>query len=455
MARNTATAKNKLPVFGDNAEIDNSIVADTSGLRNTGFQYNTTIKSAEVNTYLKMLINGMSGLIDSVYDSGVNQGEIKATSTANEIKNYIKLGLNNIIKSTTVDTAVHADEATNVDAITNNDDGDNANVNFAIGDQSFSKTVNNVANATKATALDSIDVGDSSHAVYFDSNGKPVKIDTVANASNADNATKLTTARTITLGDQLAGSATFDGTGDITIDATLTKKGQDGKPIYIDSAGKAIEVSYIDQNILIAPDDSQHTKLSAGSLSNRWQNDPTTSNSNIFIADGAKEMMDSSGNRTNVGDSNKPVYFASGKPVVTTALSLDDGVKLGSSTYSVEKVYFWSMWYKYNPDFISIEGASSTIITKDKWVNGLFKTSTVLKNKGYKVNDFILLVGESSNSWSTFGFLKISSLNDSDTYFVGMIYSTLSANSGSGSIYRISSFNDANNSFGIPILLNN
>ena len=165
MARNTATAKNKLPVFGDRAEIDNSIVADTSGLRNTGFQYNTTIKSPEMNTYLKMLINGMSGLIDSVYDSGVNQGEIKATSTADEIKNYIKLGLNNIIKSTTVDTAVHADEATNVDAITNNDDGDNANVNFAIGDQSFSKTVNNVANATTATALDSIDVGDSSHAV--------------------------------------------------------------------------------------------------------------------------------------------------------------------------------------------------------------------------------------------------------------------------------------------------
>ena len=454
MARNTATAKNKLPVFGNSAEIDNSIVADTSGLRNTGFQYNTTIKSAEMNTYLKMLINGMSGLIDSVYDSAVSQGEIKATSTADEIKNYIKLGLNNIIKSTTVDAAVHADEATNVDAITNNDDGDNANVNFAIGDQSFSKTVNNVANATKATALDSIDVGDSSHAVYFDSNGKPVKIDTVANASNADNATKLTTARTIQLGDELAGSATFDGTGDITINATFTKKGQDGKPIYIDSAGKAIEVSYIDQNILIAPDDSQHTKLSAGSLSNRWQNDPTTGNSNIFIADGAEEMMDSSGNRTNVGNSNKPVYFASGKPVVTTALSLDDGVKLGSSTYSVEKVYFWSMWYKYIPDFISIEGVSSAI-TKDKWVSGSFKTSTVLKDKGYKVNDFILLVGESGNLWSTFGFLRITSLNNSDTYFAGMVYSTLTANSGSGSIYRISVFKDANNSFGIPILLDN
>ena len=454
MARNTATAKNKLPVFGDRAEIDNSIVADTSGLRNTGFQYNTTIKSPEMNTYLKMLINGMSGLIDSVYDSGVNQGEIKATSTADEIKNYIKLGLNNIIKSTTVDTAVHADEATNVDAITNNDDGDNANVEFAIGDQSFSKTVNNVANATKATALDSIDVGDSSHAVYFDSNGKPVKIDTVANASNADNATKLTTARTIMLGDELTGSATFDGTEDITINATFTRKGQDGKPIYIDSTGKAIEVSYIDQNILIAPDDSQHTKLSAGRLSDRWQNDPTTSNSNIFIADGAKEMMDSLGNRTNVGDSNKPVYFASGKPVVTTALSLDDGVKLGSSTYSVEKVYFWSMWYKYNPDFISIEGVSSAI-TKDKWVTGSFKTSTVLKNKGYKVGDYILLVGESGNLWSTFGFLKISALNNSDTYFVGIVYSILSTNSGSGSIYRISVFKDAVNSFGIPILLDN
>lgn len=452
MARNTATAKNKLPVFGDRAEIDNSIVADTSGLRNTGFQYNTTIKSPEMNTYLKMLINGMSGLIDSVYDSGVNQGEIKATSTADEIKNYIKLGLNNIIKSTTVDTAVHADEATNVDAITNNDSEDNANVNFAIGDQSFSKTVNNVVHATKAASLDSIDVGDSSHAVYFDSNGKPVKIDKVANASNADNATKLTTARTIKLGNQLAGSATFDGTGDITIDATLTKKGQNGRPIYISNNGKVMEVSYIDQSILIAPDNSQRTKLSAGKLSNRWQNDPTTDNSSIFIADGAKEMMDSLGNRTNVGNSNKPVYFASGKPVVTTALSLDDGVKLGSSTYSVERASFWSMWYKYNPDVIVIEGVSSAI-TKDKWVSGSFKTSTVLKNMGYKVGDYILLIGESGNLWSYFGFLRINALNDSDTYFVGMVYSILSANSASGSIYRISSFKDANTSFGMPILL--
>lgn len=62
----------------------------------------------------------------------------------------IELAISHIIDGTTpVAEATHAESATNV-AITNNDSGNNANVNFSIGTGSFNKTVNNVANANTA-----------------------------------------------------------------------------------------------------------------------------------------------------------------------------------------------------------------------------------------------------------------------------------------------------------------
>ena len=108
------------------------------------------------------------------------------------MKNYIVAGLNQIIKTNKVDNATHADKATNVDAITNNDSGNNANVKFAIGDKSFTKTVNNVAHATNAEKLDE-SAGSATRPVYF-SEGKPVAITgNIANGTrgNAATATKL------------------------------------------------------------------------------------------------------------------------------------------------------------------------------------------------------------------------------------------------------------------------
>lgn len=62
----------------------------------------------------------------------------------------MELAISNIIDGTTpVAEATHATSATNV-AITNNDTGNNANVNFSIGTGSYNKTVNNVANANTA-----------------------------------------------------------------------------------------------------------------------------------------------------------------------------------------------------------------------------------------------------------------------------------------------------------------
>lgn len=294
-----ATVKNKLPTFGTNAKIDDNIVSNESSLKDTGFQPNTTIKSTEMNTYMKMLVNGMSGLIDSVYNSGVSQGEIKATSSADEVKNYIVAGLNEIIKTNKVDNATHADKATNVDNIVNNDNEDNANVEFSIGDKSFSKTVNDVANSKacsgnaasasklktartiningdaigtaqsfdgtsnitisvdvkKSEALDSTNVGDATHPVYFDAEGKPTEVnqkianDTSGKADTsgiADEAIKLQNPRNITLTGDATGSASFDGSEDasITVDvntaSSLESKnvGSSTNPVYFDEDGK-------------------------------------------------------------------------------------------------------------------------------------------------------------------------------------------------------------------------
>ena len=63
----------------------------------------------------------------------------------------MELAISNIIDGTTpVAEATHATSATNV-AITNNDTGNNANVNFNIGTGAYNKTINNVANATSAS----------------------------------------------------------------------------------------------------------------------------------------------------------------------------------------------------------------------------------------------------------------------------------------------------------------
>ena len=72
--------------------------------------------------------------------------------------------------------------------------------------------------ATSAVKLDTATAGDSSTPVYF-SEGKPVActsldLDTTGNAGTA---TKLKTARTITLSGDVTGSASFDGSAAITI----------------------------------------------------------------------------------------------------------------------------------------------------------------------------------------------------------------------------------------------
>lgn len=344
-----ATAKNKLPTFGANAETDNDIIKNNSNLKNTGFQPNTTIKSAEMNTYMKMLINGMSGLIDSVYNDGVAQNEIKADSTSEQVKDYIVAGLNQIIKTNKVDNATHADKATNVDAITNNSTGDNATVSFAIGDKTFTKKVNKVAHSDKAAALDSINIGDATHPVYFDANGKPVKIAKVAASVAAD---KLSTIQAIYLTGDATGSASFNGTSSAGIEVSVLKSsalkvdkqiGGIYTPVYINADGKPVAVTKINSAFMADKLSDAKTITIAGAVSGSASFDGSsnvtinTVSSNI----NATQMVDSTGNDLNVGKSAKPVYFANGKPVAVNMfghLFEYSLIKQSNGTYYIDEV---------------------------------------------------------------------------------------------------------------------
>lgn len=381
----TATT-NKLPEFATDPQdntFDEEIIDKSSELEETGFVPNTTIRSSQMNTYMKMMIESLRGIIDGLYRQAAAQGEIKANSTAQEWQDYIQKGLTDLITKTKVNEAIHADEATNVDAITNNDSGNNANVKFAIGDQSFSKVVNNVANANacsgnaasatklqtprtvnisgdatgtaqsfdgtanvtipidvkKSAALDSTNIGDATHPVYFNNEGKPVEVNQkIANdtsgkadtAGTADVAVKLQTPRNIALTGDATGSVSFDGSVDatITVDvnhaAALDSKniGSSTNPVYIDANGKPQATGsslaksitgnagtatklQTPRNIALTGDVVGNANFD-GSGNIEIETSTTIAN--------AKSMVTSSGGLLNAGGQQRPVYFSNGVP---------------------------------------------------------------------------------------------------------------------------------------------
>lgn len=381
----TATT-NKLPEFATEPQdntFDEEIIDKSSELEETGFVPNTTIRSSQMNTYMKMMIESLRGIVDVLYRQAAAQGEIKANSTAQEWQNYIQKGLTDLIEKTKVNEAIHADEATNVDAITNNDSGNNANVKFSIGDQSFSKTVNNVANSNacsgnaasatklknartinisgdaagtaqsfdgtgnvtipvdvkKSAALDSTNIGDATHPVYFDANGKPVEVNQkIANdtsgkadtAGTADEAVKLQTPRNIALTGDATGTTSFDGSADatITVDvnhaAALDSKniGNSTNPVYIDANGKP-QATGSSLSKSITGNAGTATKLQTprniALTGDVVGNANFDGSGNIAIETSttianAKSMVTSTGGLLNAGKQQKPVYFSNGIP---------------------------------------------------------------------------------------------------------------------------------------------
>ena len=173
------TEKNKLPTFGSTANVDDAIVQNTSALKDTGFQANTLIESAQVNTYFKMFVNALNGLVNATFNSVAAQSNIYASSTIDEWTNYISKGLSKIIYNTNVGNAKHATSAHKLDT---------AQTVELTGDVSGSSTFDGQSGMTievdvkTSAALDSKNIGDATHPVYFGADGKPVKINTVERA---------------------------------------------------------------------------------------------------------------------------------------------------------------------------------------------------------------------------------------------------------------------------------
>lgn len=156
---------NTLPKFGEEANVDDAIVQNTSNLKQTGFLPNTLIESAQINTYFKMFVNALNGLSEVIASHTTDS--VSATSSIDIWKNYITTGLTKIVESTKVNNAVNADKLTNKRKISLSGDA-SGSVSF---DGSTDTTLE--ADVKKAAALDSHDVGSVTHPVYFNSDGKP------------------------------------------------------------------------------------------------------------------------------------------------------------------------------------------------------------------------------------------------------------------------------------------
>lgn len=107
-----------------------------------------------------------------------DNGEI---TTSDNIQEYAKTSdlTNGTIVPKKAIEAQTATTATNVASLTNNDSNSNANVKFSIGNKSFSKTINNVTNAVKATN---------------DSNGNPIHTTYATNSELTEETKRATKA---------------------------------------------------------------------------------------------------------------------------------------------------------------------------------------------------------------------------------------------------------------------
>lgn len=155
---------NKLPTFGARAQIDASIIDDTSNLKLTGFQPNTIIDSAQINTYVRTLIQAERGLVEFFYEEGTGQANITANSPAGMWFTYIKKGFDKKIE-----TVKYAESLKNERTITLQGQA-NGSVTF---DGSKDVAIN--VEVSSANALMSKNVGNETRPVYFNESGLPVQ----------------------------------------------------------------------------------------------------------------------------------------------------------------------------------------------------------------------------------------------------------------------------------------
>lgn len=114
--------------------------------RESGFSSGNVASSIRVNSALRQANLIACALVDVISNnySGTSYTP-NLQSTRSYMGDAINAWLTNLIQNTTVTNATNA---TNV-SITNNDTANNADIEFSIGSGSYSKTINNVENATK------------------------------------------------------------------------------------------------------------------------------------------------------------------------------------------------------------------------------------------------------------------------------------------------------------------
>lgn len=294
----TATT-NKLPNFGENATLDSSIVNDTSELKETGFQPNTTIQSSQMNTYIKIAINALRGIVDTLYRSAIEQGNIDANSKAQDWQTYLSEGLNDLI--VTMMSENNAETATKLQTPrTINISGD------ATGTaQSFDGTKNVVipVDVKKAAALDSTNVGDATHPVYFDANGKPVQVNQKIDNDISGSADSMSSTN--------VGSPTnpvyFNENGVPQATGTTLNKSINGNARTATKLATARIIQLIGDVIgQISFDGTENVQIN------------TTS-----VITNAKQVVDNLGNPLTVGSTNVPVYFNNGVPEELTETVFD------------------------------------------------------------------------------------------------------------------------------------
>lgn len=163
--------------------------------------------------------------------------------------------------------------------------------------------------ATSAVKLDTSTAGDSNTPVYF-SGGKPVactSLDLNTSGSSASctgnsaTATKLQTARTISLGTGATGTATsFDGTGNITIPVT------DVKESYLSWGGKNLvgSVSPIGASLSSEHSANRIAYLNPAAIAVEYSNDAGSTWTDSGLGDSAKINFVTTSNGISVGSNS-------------------------------------------------------------------------------------------------------------------------------------------------------
>lgn len=178
-----ATTNNLHVYAGNSSNIMDTTDSFTS--YEAGANSGDIISSKTLNTAIRTSTLISKALIDAVTKSQTTS-IISHKTDATTIKQFIQDG----IAQTKVNNAVNA---TNVDTLTNNDSGNNANVKFTIGDKAFTKTINNVANATTATNVAAITNNDTaSNANVKFTIGNVSYSKTIDNVSTATNVAAIT-----------------------------------------------------------------------------------------------------------------------------------------------------------------------------------------------------------------------------------------------------------------------